>query len=81
MTRKRRRSQRAYMRRYNCDRRRYARQYRMSKERWHYQSMRLDHDDIAELRERAKRERTSVPELVRRYITWGLEDDYRGDRE
>jgi hypothetical protein len=48
---------------------------------WYYQNIRLDHDDVAELRARAKRERTSVAELIRRYVTWGLEDDYRGDRE
>jgi hypothetical protein len=59
----------------------WQRQYRLAKVRWHYQLVRLDHDDIAELRARAKRERTSVAELIRRYVTWGLEDDYRGDRD
>jgi Ribbon-helix-helix protein, copG family len=78
---KRRPSQRAYMQKYNRERRDYRRQYQLSKARWHHQNIRLDHDDIAELRERARRERTSVSELIRRYVTWGLEDDYRGDRE
>ena len=48
---------------------RYARQ----KERWHYQIVRLDHDDIRTLRVVAQRERTTVAELIRTYITWGLE--------
>jgi hypothetical protein len=63
------------MRRYNRDKRDYARQYRMSKNRWHYQTIRLDHEDAQMLKAIAKRRKTSVAELIRTYITWGLEED------
>jgi hypothetical protein len=46
--------------------------------------VRLDHDDAeAEaLRALAKRDGTTVAELIRTFITWGLENDYKGgDRE
>ena len=49
-------------------------QYRRSKKLWHYQIVRLDHDDIKALRVLAKREKTSVVELIRRFVTWGLEE-------
>jgi hypothetical protein len=72
---KRRPSQRAYMRKYNRERRDYARQYRLSKSRWHYQPVRLDHDDAQMLKAIAKRRNTTVAELIRTYVTWGLEED------
>jgi len=71
-------SQRAYMRQYNHERRDYRRQYRLSKQRWHYQPVRLDHDDAQMLKHLAKRRNTTVAELIRTYITWGLENDYDG---
>jgi hypothetical protein len=67
-------SQRAYMQKYNHERRDYRRQYRLSKSRWHYQSVRLDHDEIETLRALAKRQRTTVPELIRAFVAWGLEE-------
>ena len=56
----------------------YRRAYQRAKALWHWQAVRLDHDDAAALRDRAKREGTSVAELIRRYISWGLENDYGG---
>jgi hypothetical protein len=53
--------------------------YRLSKQLWHYQIVRLDHDDAAALRALAKRKNTTVAELLRTFVTWGLEDsDYQG---
>jgi Ribbon-helix-helix protein, copG family len=52
----------------------WRRQYRLSKVRWHYQIVRLDHDDAQTLRALAEREGTNVAELVRRFVTWGLEE-------
>jgi hypothetical protein len=51
----------------------WQRQYRLSKERWHYQIIRLDHDDAEMLRTLAEREGSTVPELVRTFVAWGLE--------
>jgi Ribbon-helix-helix protein, copG family len=48
--------------------------YRLSKERWHYQIIRLDHDDARTLRALAEREGTSVAQLLREFTTWGLEN-------
>ena len=60
----------------------WQRAYRLAKQRWCWQAVRLDHEDAAALRARAQREGTSVAELIRRYITWGLENYYQGaDRE
>ena len=56
----------------------WQRQYRLSKKLWHYQIIRLDHDDAAALRELAKRKGVTVPELIRTYVAWGLENDYGG---
>src|SRR5262249_32636983 len=72
---KRRPSQRAYMQKYNHERRDYRRQYRLSKQHWHYQTVRPDHDDAQMLKAIAKRRRTTVAELIRTYVTWGLEED------
>jgi hypothetical protein len=66
-------SQQAYMQQYNHERRDYRRQYQLAKERWHYQLVRLDHDDIQTLRSIAARGNTSVSELIRTFIAWGLE--------
>jgi len=52
------------------------RQYRLSKRLWHYQMVRLDHDDAQALRNLAERKSTSVAELIRTYVAWGLENDY-----
>jgi Ribbon-helix-helix protein, copG family len=52
--------------------------YWRSKKLWHYQIVRLDHEDAEALRELAKRRRTTVAELIRTFITWGLENDYGG---
>jgi hypothetical protein len=52
----------------------WKRQYRLSKERWHYQVIRLDHDDAQMLRALAERRDTTVPELVRTFVVWGLEN-------
>jgi hypothetical protein len=49
------------------------RRYQLAKQHWHYQMVRLDHDDIRMLRVVAQHERTTVAELIRTYITWGLE--------
>jgi len=72
---KRRRRQRRHMRRYNRDKRDYRRQYSLSKERWHYQTVRLDHDDAQMLKAIAERRGTTVVELIRTYVTWGLMED------
>jgi hypothetical protein len=56
----------------------WRRQYQQAKALWYWQAVRLDHDDAKALRERAKSENTTVAELIRRYITWGLENDYSG---
>jgi len=53
--------------------------YERAKELWHYQMVRLDHDDAEALRALAKRKKTTVAELIRMFVAWGLEDsDYRG---
>jgi hypothetical protein len=52
----------------------WQRQYRLSKERWHYQIIRLDHDDAEALRTLAERDGTTVPELIRTFVAWGLEN-------
>jgi len=57
------------------DERDWRRQYRLAKKRWHYQLVRLDHDDAQMLKAIAKRRNTSVTELIRTYVTWGLEED------
>ena len=64
------------------DRRNWQRQYQRAKALWHYRMVRLDHDDAEALRALATRERTSVAELVRRFVAWGLEEQdamERGD--
>jgi len=53
----------------------WRRQYRLAKKRWHYQLVRLDHDDAQMLKTIAKRRSTTVAELIRTYVTWGLEED------
>jgi hypothetical protein len=53
----------------------WRRQYRLAKVRWHFQIVRLDHDDARILKAIAKRRRTTVAELIRTYVTWGLEED------
>jgi hypothetical protein len=47
------------------DRRDWKRQYRLSKLLWHYQMVRLDHDDTEALRALAKRKGVKVAELIR----------------
>jgi hypothetical protein len=54
--------------------RNWQREYRLSKERWHYQIIRLDHDDAQALRALAERENSTVAELIRTFVTWGLEE-------
>ena len=51
----------------------WQRQYRLSKQRWHYQMS--GHDDAQMLKAIGKRRNTSVAELIRTYITWGLMED------
>jgi hypothetical protein len=58
--------------------RNWKRQYQLSKQLWWYQTVRLDHDDAVALRDLAKRKRTSVAELIRTFIAWGLENEYEG---
>jgi hypothetical protein len=58
----------------------WQRQYRLSKERWHYQVIRLDHDDAQTLRTLAEREGTTVPELVHTFVVRGLEEYDDGAR-
>jgi len=53
----------------------YRRQYRLAKTRWSYQMVRLDHDDAQMLKAIAKRRKTSVAELIRTYVAWGLMED------
>ena len=55
------------------DRRDWQRQYRLAKQRWAYQMVRLDHDDARMLRVLAKRQHTTVAELIRTFVVWGLE--------
>jgi Ribbon-helix-helix protein, copG family len=53
--------------------------YERAKALWHYQMVRLDHDDAEALRALAKRRKTTVAELIRMFVAWGLEDgDYGG---
>jgi hypothetical protein len=40
--------------------------------------VRLDHDDAQALRALAKRKNTTVAELIRTFVAWGLEDEYGG---
>jgi hypothetical protein len=56
----------------------WQRQYRLAKKLWAYQMVRLDHDDAQALRALAKRKGTTVAELIRTYVAWGLENDYGG---
>jgi hypothetical protein len=63
------------MNRRPSDRRDWKRQYRLSKLLWSYQTVRLDHDDAWALRALAKRKNTTVAELIRTYVAWGLEED------
>jgi hypothetical protein len=37
--------------------------------------VRLDHEDAQALKAIAKRRKTSVAELIRTYVTWGLMED------
>jgi hypothetical protein len=53
----------------------YPQEYRRSKGRWKYQSVRLDHEDAQALKAIAERRKTSVAELIRTYIVWALEED------
>ena len=53
----------------------YRRQYRLAKQRWHWQAVRLDHEDHAMLKAIAKRRGISKVELIRTYIAWGLMED------
>jgi hypothetical protein len=53
----------------------WKRQYRNAKKLWHYQLVRLDHDDAQMLKAIAQRRNTSVAELIRKYVTWGLMED------
>ena len=64
----------AQKRRYEA-KRDFQQEYRASKEHWHYQRIRLDHDDAQMLKAIAKRRKTSVAELIRTYVTWGLMED------
>jgi hypothetical protein len=48
---------------------------RQSKGRWHYQIIRLDHDDAQMLRALAERKSSTVPELIRTFVAWGLEEE------
>jgi hypothetical protein len=50
------------------DRRDWRRQYRLAKQRWHFQLVRLDHDDARMLRVLAKRQHTTVAELIRTFV-------------
>jgi Ribbon-helix-helix protein, copG family len=57
----------------------WSREYRESKERWHYQVVRLDPDDVKELRTLAERENTTMAELIRTFVTWGIENSNNVD--
>jgi hypothetical protein len=56
----------------------WQRQYQRAKALWHYQIVRLDHDDAQALRALAKRKHTTVAELIRTFVAWGLENEYGG---
>ena len=49
--------------------------YKRQKELWYFQTIRIEHDQAEGLKKRAHMERTSVPEVIRKYVTWGLEAD------
>lgn len=49
--------------------------HRLKRRRWKYFSLRLPLEDFEELRALAARKRTSVSELIRTYVTWGLLED------
>ena len=53
----------------------WRRQYRLAKVRWHFQMVRFDHEDAQMLKAIAKRRKTTVAELIRTYVTWGLMED------
>ena len=63
------------MRRQREGKRDYRRQYSLAKARWHYQMVRLDHEDAQMLKAVAKRRSTTVAELIRTYVAWGLMED------
>ena len=48
--------------------------YRRAIEHWRFYTFRLSHEDYADLQVAAKWEGLSVPELIRTFITWGLEE-------
>jgi predicted HicB family RNase H-like nuclease len=54
---------------------RWKRNYRVAKERWQPSMIRLDKDDHRLLKEHALKKETSIAELIRTYIEWGLEND------
>src|SRR5262249_54389187 len=56
----------------------FPQEYHRSKERWQYQSVRLDHDDAQMLKVIAERRKTTVAELIRTFVAWGLENEYGG---
>jgi hypothetical protein len=56
----------------------WAREYQRAKALWCYKMVRLDHDDMQALRELARRKHTTVAELIRTFVTWGLENEYDG---
>jgi hypothetical protein len=49
--------------------------------RWHYQIIRLDDDDAQMLRTLAEREGSTVPELIRMFVVWGLENSLNTARD
>jgi len=58
-----------------------AAQLRFQREHYHrikqdtkFYTIRFPHDDYEALRNMAARDRTSVAELIRTFITWGLEN-------
>src|SRR6185503_12137225 len=48
--------------------------YLRKRQRWHLYSLRLEKDLMAELKQRAQAEGTTVNELINTYVTWGLEN-------
>lgn len=53
----------------------YRRRYQLAKQRWHYQMVRLDHEDAQMLKDVAEQKRTTVVALIRTYVAWGLMED------
>ena len=52
--------------------------YRRCKEHVQYFTLRVPHDDMAEIRKAAKEAGSSINETILTYVSWGLEQQREG---